>query len=35
MLGGADEKREKVKSKGLFSAKMTWDGFFKKEERWK
>jgi hypothetical protein len=26
-LGGADEKRERVKSKSPFSVKMTGDGF--------
>ena len=32
MISGAGEKREKVKSKGLFSAKMTADGFLRKEK---
>jgi hypothetical protein len=32
MMGGVDGKREKVEFKGLFSAKMTWDWFFKKGE---
>jgi hypothetical protein len=32
MMGGVDEKREKVKFKDLFSAKMIWGGFFKKGE---